>query len=113
MNTTNRFLTFWLTVAVATALARSTNAATSVDFTKEVKPILELYCVKCHGVERPKGGLRLDTLEGAIKGGDTASALAPGKSASSPMYTATVVSVDDDKIMPPKKEPKLSKAESD
>lgn len=87
--------------------------AAAVDFTKEVKPILELYCVKCHGVERPKGGLRLDTRDGVIKGGDTATALVPGKSASSPIYTATIVPLDDDKIMPPKKEPKLSKEQSD
>ena len=42
-------------------------AADAVDFNKEIKPILELHCVKCHGVEKPKGKLSLTTREAALK----------------------------------------------
>ncbi|MEO0446070.1 MAG: DUF1587 domain-containing protein, partial [Verrucomicrobiota bacterium] len=32
------------------------------DFEAEVQPILEAYCVKCHGPDRQKGRVRFDTL---------------------------------------------------
>ena len=34
--------------------------------------------MKCHGAEKQKGGLRLDSREAALKGGDTGPALVPG-----------------------------------
>src|SRR5437867_3882024 len=88
-------------------------AATAVagTFIRDIKPILELHCVKCHGPERPKGGLRLDTLAGAIKGGDNGTVLVPGKIAMSKLYTSTVLAPDADDVMPPKKEPKLTRAQ--
>ena len=36
----------------------------NVTFEKDIAPILKATCVRCHGAERPKAGLRLDTLEG-------------------------------------------------
>ena len=41
-----------------------------VDFSKEIKPIFEASCIKCHGRGRDKGGLRIDTRETFLKGGD-------------------------------------------
>jgi hypothetical protein len=37
------------------------------DFAREVRPVLDHYCVKCHGGAKPKGGLALDAFadEGA------------------------------------------------
>jgi uncharacterized membrane protein len=32
------------------------------DFEKEVRPVLQQYCFSCHGPEKQKGKLRLDTL---------------------------------------------------
>src|SRR4030095_15099132 len=44
------------------------------DFTREVRPLLEERCVKCHGPEKQKGGLRFDTKEGAFKKGESGEA---------------------------------------
>ncbi len=33
--------------------------AFAVDFAKDVRPILETYCFKCHGAEKQKGGVKL------------------------------------------------------
>lgn len=33
-------------------------------FEKDIKPLLQASCTRCHGAERPKAGLRLDSLEG-------------------------------------------------
>src|SRR6185436_17957001 len=57
-----------------------------VDFVKDIKPIFEANCVKCHGPEKQKGGLRLDIKAIALKGGDDyAPVIVPGKSADSPL----------------------------
>ncbi len=63
-------------------------ASAAVDFTKEIKPILEQSCLKCHGEEQKKGGLRLHTKAAAITGGDSGTSLVPGKSKDSPLYTS-------------------------
>jgi mono/diheme cytochrome c family protein len=51
-----------------------------VDFTRDVRPILERSCWKCHGPEKQQGSLRFDRREDAIRGGDSgAKAIVPGK----------------------------------
>jgi hypothetical protein len=54
-------------------------------FEKSVRPVLAQRCFECHSgaVEEPKGGLRLDSREAALAGGDTGPAIdaeAPKKS---------------------------------
>src|SRR5579883_3505602 len=50
-------------------------------FEQKIRPILVNECYKCHSSEaKPlKGGLRLDSKAGLLKGGDTGPALVPGK----------------------------------
>ena len=47
-----------------------------IDFKQQVKPVLEAHCVRCHNAEKSKGGLRLDTKQGFLKGGDNGPVLA-------------------------------------
>ena len=47
----------------------------SPDFKEEIQPILELNCVRCHNEDKVKGGLRMDTYEKIMEGGDTADAI--------------------------------------
>ncbi len=60
-------------------LSGTASAADPVDYTRDVKPILAKHCVSCHGEERPRAGLRLDTAALAIKGGKAGPAVVPGK----------------------------------
>src|SRR3989449_11438672 len=76
-------------------------ATHTVDFAKEIKPILEASCVKCHGRGKDKGGLRIDTRETLLKGGDSGPAVVPGKSAES-LLIALVQGFDPDSVMPKK-----------
>lgn len=78
-------------------------AAPTVDFVKDIKPILETNCVSCHREGNVKGGVRLDTFKQATTSGDNGPALVPGKSAKSPLFTTMVLPEDDDLLMPPKK----------
>ena len=48
--------------------------AASPDFREDIQPILESNCVRCHSESKVKGGLRLDTHEMIMEGGDTADA---------------------------------------
>jgi len=100
---------------VALVSSRVFTSAADVDFNKDIKPILEQNCIKCHGAEQKKGGLRLQTKADALKGGDSGEpAFVAGNSAKSPLYTSTVLPASDDKAMPPQpKNPALSKAQTD
>ena len=44
-------------------------ASAEVDFRQQIQPIFEQACIRCHGADSAKGGLRLDTKEGFLKGG--------------------------------------------
>ncbi|HEX4073554.1 MAG TPA: PSD1 and planctomycete cytochrome C domain-containing protein [Planctomycetaceae bacterium] len=57
-------------------------------FESKVRPILSGTCLKCHGAATHKGGLRLDSRESVLKGGDSGAAVVPGKPTDSPMIDA-------------------------
>jgi hypothetical protein len=71
-----------------------------IDFVKDIKPILDNTCLRCHGLERPKSGFRLTDRASALKGGANGIDIVPGKSAESPLvyYVARVI---EDMEMPP------------
>ena len=74
-------------------------------FRDHVRPLLKEKCFKCHHGEKAKGGLRLDSLAAALKGGDSdESALVPGKPGESMLFVLAS-SRDDDERMPPKGDP--------
>ena len=76
-------------------------ATQTIDFTRDIKPILETSCVKCHGQSKDKGGFRIDTRELLVKSGDNGPAVLAGKSAES--YLIELVSgLDPDNVMPVK-----------
>ena len=91
-----------LALAAALLVPVALHAATPVDFKKQVKPVLEVYCLKCHGPEKPKGGLSLVTRAAAVKGGESGTSLTAGDPAKSPLFISTTLPKDDDKAMPPK-----------
>jgi len=70
-----------------------------VDFTKDIRPILEASCVKCHARGKAKGGFSLETRESLLKGGDSGPAMVEGRSADSHLI-ALVAAVDEDNVMP-------------
>ena len=70
-------------------------------YEKDIKPIFEKSCFKCHGSEKQKGKLRLDTLEAALKGGENAPDFLPGKGDKSPLLHNIARIGDEDDAMPP------------
>lgn len=72
--------------ALTTALAQDAKesklppAATkeNITYATDIKPIFDTSCVKCHGAEKPKARLRMDSLEGVLKGTNKGKVLTPG-----------------------------------
>src|SRR5205085_9224807 len=83
--------------------------AAAADFTTDVRPVLAKHCVGCHGPEKQKGGLRLDSAAGLRAGGDSGPPVVPGDSAKSRLYQA-ITGANGVAAMPPKGE-RLAAAE--
>lgn len=71
-------------------------------FEERIRPVLAMQCAKCHfsNAEKLKGGLRLDSREGARLGGDSGPAIVPGNPDASLLIKA-VRYKDDELRMPP------------
>ncbi len=103
--------------AIASVSATETPAPTpdrkSPDFATQIRPILSKYCFACHGPDeaKRKGGLRLDTREGALtRNQDGKAAVVPGDIPHS-MLLNRLTTIDMDERMPPKAEPGPNTAE--
>ncbi len=87
-------------------------ASAAVDFVKEIQPILEYNCVRCHNpkataVEKGDTSVELDTKAKAIRGKN----IVPGDAEKSRVYTSTTLPDDSDKLMPPMEEIKKGSSE--
>ncbi|MCM8525284.1 MAG: DUF1549 domain-containing protein, partial [Lentisphaeraceae bacterium] len=79
--------------------------AGAADFNKDIKPILESACIKCHSSSKDKGDLNLETLALSKKGGESGAAIVPGNPAKSLLLEKVKLPPDHDDIMPPKGDP--------
>jgi hypothetical protein len=76
-----------------------------------IQPILQRRCSACHGPEKHKGDLTMETYEALLKGGKDGPALVAGKALDSPMIQRLLLSLDDDDHMPPDGKPQPTLAE--
>ncbi len=83
--------------------ADSPDAAGIEFFEKEIRPVLVDHCYGCHSAtaEKIKGGLRLDSREALLRGGENGPVLVPGQPDKSRLLTA-IRYTDADLQMPPK-----------
>ncbi len=92
-----------LTLAAFTGLfTLAAQGDTKIDFAKQIQPIFEQNCVKCHGPEKQKGGLRLDNKADALKGGKDAVAIVPNDLDKSDLYRRIILPAGSDDVMPNK-----------
>ena len=70
------------------------------DFIGQIQPILESNCVRCHNDDKTKGGLRMDSYEAIMKGGDTGDAITPGDPAKSELLIRVHLRPIDEGVMP-------------
>jgi mono/diheme cytochrome c family protein len=80
-------------------------------YTHMVQPLLQNRCYSCHGSEKQKGKLRLDTKEFIIKGGEEGLALVPGSPEESALIKRLLLPISNEDHMPPKEKPQLTAEE--
>ena len=74
---------------------------TGLTYDADIKPIFEKSCFKCHGAEKQKAKLRLDSLAATKKGGEDGDILSVGKSEKSRLVHSVARILDEDENMPP------------
>ena len=100
-----------LTVSVLTSAAAEAKVDLSklppasdkkgVTYAADIKPIFEKSCFKCHGSEKQKGKLRVDSLEAVLKGSENGKIIEAGDSTKSSLVIAVARIGDEDEAMPP------------
>jgi mono/diheme cytochrome c family protein len=98
-----------LLLAALAAPAPGDDAPTAVDYARDVKPLLAAKCVACHGPEKPRADLRLDTAAGAMRGGTSGPAVVPGNPDESELVLAVLGEGVGERM--PLKRPPLSERE--
>jgi hypothetical protein len=96
-------LSLGLLAGLCARSAASDDRVGSEFFESKIRPVLVDRCQKCHSsaMAKPKGQLRLDTREGARRGGTSGPAVVPGDLEASALYQA-ITAADGYSPMPPK-----------
>lgn len=63
-------------------------------FETSIRPLLTEHCSKCHGTQKQWGGLRLDSREALLRGGDTGPAIVAGNPQDSLLIRAVRHEID-------------------
>ncbi|MDR3634595.1 MAG: DUF1549 domain-containing protein [Isosphaeraceae bacterium] len=105
----------WMSLSLAAPVPLALSAEGKADparmeyFESKVRPLLANHCQGCHGPEKQKAGLRLDSRAALARGGDSGPVVQPGNPEASRLIEA--VRYGGDVQMPPKR--KLADAEID
>ncbi len=95
------------TLAAAPIGQAGASVGSRVDYLRDVTPILKKNCYHCHGAQVQTKGLRLDSREHTLRGGDSGRPLiVPGKSGESLLFQVLSASESDSLMrMPPSPSP--------
>src|SRR6185437_15563591 len=86
-------------------------ATNKIDFARDIKPIFDASCIRCHGPVKAKSSFRLISRAAALKGGDNGVDILPGNSAKSPLIHFTAGLVEDMQMPPSGKGEPLTAAQ--
>lgn len=102
---------FGARVAEAAGLRQVKVATPGSFYAARVAPVMEAHCTSCHGVNRDKGKLRLDSFAHLSHGGRGGPVVEAGNIPASELWTRVTLAPDDPKAMPPKGKQPLSRDE--
>jgi Planctomycete cytochrome C len=97
----------WSTLGMMQSNAPASNSF----YAKHIHPILDANCVTCHGESKVKGGLRLDSYERLIKGGQDGAIIIPGQPEKSLLLVRVTLPSDHKLFMPAEGKPPLTPEE--
>ena len=96
--------------AVDTSMLPPSAGKQGVTYMTDIKPVFQKACVKCHGPEKQKANLRLDSLAAALKGSDNGPVVVVANSAKSKLvHNIARLGAEDEFMPPPGKGDQLSK----
>ncbi len=102
----SRWMPWWLvsTFFLGPILVRAGDIQASVDFNRQIRPILSESCYQCHGpdVNKRKADLRLDLRDGLFQSAGGTTIVVPGKPEESELF-GRITADDSDLRMPPPK----------
>jgi hypothetical protein len=98
-------------LALGLLLAAGPLGAETTFYQDRIDPILERHCVVCHGPEKQKAGLRLDSFAWVMKGAESGAMVRPGNAAGSELYRRITLPATDEEVMPSEGKPLLSREE--
>ena len=99
------------TANLAMPSATTATPASVAFFTSRVEPIFDDKCVQCHGPEKKKGKLRLDTFDYVMRGGKDGQVIRPGDPKNSELFRRVTLPRDNKDAMPAEGKPGLTAAE--
>jgi hypothetical protein len=99
-------------VTVLLTMAPVRIEAETASYKGNIAAIFKKRCTKCHGFLLPQKGLKLNSLKGILKGGESGAAVLPGNPDGSLLYRQFFLPAADPRRMPPAAEKnELTKAE--
>ena len=78
----------------------SSNADPNTFYGARVQPIFATRCVSCHGPDKHKANLRLDTYQGVIRGGKDGPVVRAGNTQGSDLFRRVTLPANHDDFMP-------------
>ena len=97
--------------ALAFLLAAAPLGAETTFYQDRIGPILDRHCVVCHGPDKQKAGLRLDSHAWVMKGAESGAMVLPGNAAGSELHRRITLPAGDEEVMPSEGKPLLSREE--
>ena len=94
-----------LVVLLLTAIVDADDRA--INYNDDIKPILRMHCLKCHGDDEAEGDVNMQSYTSFLRGGGGGKIVVPGRASQSLMFRA-ITNSDPDARMPPNSPP-LSK----
>jgi hypothetical protein len=77
-------------------------------YSTAIQPVFDKYCLSCHGPQKQKAKLRLDSHENLVKGSENGAVFEAGASERSPLIERLMLADTEDDHMPPVGKPQPS-----
>lgn len=100
-----------VTTTLSNANLPAPTQASVAFFASRVEPIFDDKCVQCHGPEKKKGKLRLDTFDYVMRGGKDGAVITPGDPKNSELFRRITLPRDHKDAMPAEGKPGLTASE--
>ena len=101
----------WLGVGGPEAPANSPNGGLNTLYGSRIQPVFVQHCTSCHGRNKRKSNLRLDSYEAAMRGGKHGAVVKPGDVKGSELFRRITLAPSNDDFMPPDNKPHLADSE--